>query len=184
VPRELRLRRIATREELPPAIELAREFGEWASARILAEFGIEIPPEADHPVELLEDLLGHDGRLYVAELDREPVGVGGLKRLSADTAEIKRMYVRPSGRGEGAGRAIVERLVADARELGYTTLYLESASFMHEAHALYRSVGFVETASYAGREFEGVAHDVSIFMRLGLPAPPENRQPPAPVTRR
>jgi hypothetical protein len=52
--------------------------------------------------------------------------------------------------------------------MGCETIYLESASFMHPAHALYRSVGFVPSDSYAGREFEGAAHDVSVFMRLDL----------------
>ena len=90
--------------------------------------------------------------------------------VSSETAgEIKRMFVLPTARGLGVGRAIVERLVADARALGFRTVYLESASFMHSAHALYRSVGFVSCDSYPGREFEGVAHDVSIFMRLDLP---------------
>jgi GNAT superfamily N-acetyltransferase len=96
------------------------------------------------------------------------VGVGGLKRLSDSVGEIKRMFVRPTARGLGVGRAIIEQLVADARELGFETICLESASFMHPAHAMYRSVGFVPSDAYAGRELEGVAHDVSVFMRLDL----------------
>ena len=78
------------------------------------------------------------------------------------------MFVRPTARGLGVGRAIVQQLIDDARELGCETIYLESASFMHSAHALYRSVGFAPGDSYSGREFEGVAHDVSVFMRLDL----------------
>jgi hypothetical protein len=39
---------------------------------------------------------------------------------------------------------------------------------MHPAHALYRSVGFVPSESYPGREFEGAPHDVSVFLRLDL----------------
>jgi hypothetical protein len=45
---------------------------------------------------------------------------------------------------------------------------LESASFMHSAHTLYRSVGLASNDSYPGREFEGAAADVSVFMRLDL----------------
>ena len=82
--------------------------------------------------------------------------------------EVKRMFVRPSARGLGVGRAIVEQLTADARELGCEALVLESASFMHPAHALYRSVGFVPTDGYAGREFEEFDHDGVVFMRLDL----------------
>jgi GNAT superfamily N-acetyltransferase len=76
------------------------------------------------------------------------------------------MFVLPSARGLGVGRAIVERLVADARALGLATIHLESASFMHSAHALSRSVGFVPSDSYDGLEFGDA--DVSVFMRLDL----------------
>ena len=141
---------------------LAREFGDWATEQIRAKLGIVIPPDADHPAEVLDELLASGGRLYVAEVDDDGVGVGGLKRLSETAGEIKRMFVRPTARGLGVGRAIVERLVADARALGFRTIYLESASFMHSAHALYRSVGFVPSDSYPGREFEGVAGRVGL----------------------
>jgi GNAT superfamily N-acetyltransferase len=166
---EVRLRRIESPDELAPANELAREFGDWASERIRVELDIVVPPDANHPTEVLDRLLASGGRLYLAEVDGETVGVGGLRRLTETTGEIKRMFVRPSARGLGVGRAIVERLIADARELGFETIYLESASFMHSAHALYRSVGFVPSGPYPGREFEGVDHDVSILMRLDVP---------------
>ncbi len=164
----VRLRRIASTDELAPAAALAREFGDYASEQVKLEFGIVIPVEANHPVEILDELLESGGRLYVAEVDREAVGVGGLKLLSDTVGEIKRMFVRPAARGLGVGRAIVQQLIDDARTMGCETVYLESASFMHPAHALYRSVGFVPSESYAGREFEGAAHDVSVFMRLDL----------------
>jgi GNAT superfamily N-acetyltransferase len=163
---DVRLRRIESVDELAPATVLAREFGDWATERISVELGIVIPPEEDHPTEVLEQVLATGGRVYVAEVDGEAVGVGGLKLLSDTSGEIKRMFVRPAARGLGAGRAIVERLIHDARELGCATIYLESASFMHGAHTLYRSVGFVPSASYPGREFEGAPHDISVFMRL------------------
>jgi hypothetical protein len=47
-------------------------------------------------------------------------------------------------------------------------LYLESASFMHGAHALYRSAGFEPSEPYPGREFEEFENQISIFMRLDL----------------
>jgi GNAT superfamily N-acetyltransferase len=163
---DVRLRRIESAGELAAATVLAREFGEWATERIRVELGIVIPPEEDHPTGVLEEVLASGGRVYVAEVDGEAVGVGGLKLLSDTAGEIKRMFVRPAARGLGAGRAIVQQLIDDARELGCETIYLESASFMHGAHALYRSVGFVPSASYPGREFEGAPHDISVFMRL------------------
>lgn len=147
---------------------LAREFGDWATERIRVELGIVIPPEADHPASVLDEVLESGGRLYVAEVDGEAVGVGGLKLLSETAGEIKRMFVRPAARGLGVGRTVVTQLVDDARALGCKTIFLESASFMHTAHALYRSAGFLPSESYPGREFEGAAADVSVFMRLDL----------------
>jgi GNAT superfamily N-acetyltransferase len=163
---EVRLRRIESAVELGPAQELAREFGDWATEQIRVQLGIVVPADADHPSGVLDGLLATGGRLYVAEVDGDTVGVGGLRRLNDTAAEIKRMFVRPTARGLGVGRAIVQRLIDDAREQGFETVYLESASFMHSAHALYRSVGFLPSEPYQGREFEGADHDVSILMRL------------------
>jgi GNAT superfamily N-acetyltransferase len=59
------------------------------------------------------------------------------------------MYIQPHVRGIGAGRALVERLLRDARELGYVKVRLESLRALTPAHALYRSVGFVEVEPYA-----------------------------------
>lgn len=165
---DVRLRRLESQAELAPAIVLARAFGDWVTERIRIELGIVVPPDADHPTSVLDEILASGGRLYVADVGGEAVAIGGLKLLTPTVGEIKRMFVRPEARGLGIGRAIVEQLVADARELGCETVFLESASFMHAAHALYRSAGFVPGEPYAGREFEGVEHDVSIFMRLDL----------------
>lgn len=165
---EVRLRRVESADDLAVATVLAREFGDWATERIRVELGIVIPAEADHPASVLDEVLESGGRLYVAEVDGEAVGVGGLKLLSTTAGEIKRMFVRPTARGLGVGRTVVQQLVDDARALGCETIFLESASFMHSAHALYRRVGFVSSDSYPGREFEGAAADVSVFMRLDL----------------
>lgn len=127
-----------------------------------------VVPGIDPPAVRGGQLLAAGGRLYVAEVDGVAVGVGGLKRLSETVGEIKRMFVRPTARGLGVGRTILEQLIDDARAPGCETIYLESASFMHSAHAMYRSAGFVPSDSYAGREFAGAAHDVSVFMRLDL----------------
>ena len=89
------------------------------------------------------------GRFYLARHARGYVGVGCLKTLAPGVAEIQRMYLRPESRGLGAGRQILERLLADAREMGFERVRLESLKFLAPAHALYRSVGFREIDPYA-----------------------------------
>lgn len=90
-------------------------------------------------------LLGGRGRLLLAHLDGQAVGLVALKPVDAQAAEVKRLYVRPSARGRGVARALMQRLVDDARDEGFATLRLETASFMAAAHALYRSLGFTES---------------------------------------
>jgi GNAT superfamily N-acetyltransferase len=89
------------------------------------------------------------GRFYVVRHGDRFIGVGCLKRLTPAVAEIQRMYVRPSARGLGAGRLLVDQLLADARAMQLSTVRLESLRALSAAHALYRSVGFREIEPYA-----------------------------------
>ena len=88
------------------------------------------------------------GRFYLVQHSDSYVGVGCIKRVAPAVGEIQRVYVQPRARGIGAGRLVVEQLVGDARTLGYKTLRLESLKVLAAAHALYRSVGFVEIDPY------------------------------------
>jgi GNAT superfamily N-acetyltransferase len=163
----------ATATDASAVVEpLFREYGEWVAERLTDDLGITFT-EADlnrhHDAfrDELPSLLGSRGRLLVARLDHDPVGVGALRPVDATTAEIKRMYVRPAGQGLGAGRAILTRLVTDARALGYETVRLETVRFMTTAQALYRAFGFVEVERFDGSEAVAAAlGPFAIFMQL------------------
>jgi putative acetyltransferase len=88
------------------------------------------------------------GAFLVAYRDGAPVGCGAIRRLDADTAEVKRMYVAPEVRGQGLGRRLVAALVDEARRLGVQRLVLETGTRQHAALALYRATGFEETPLY------------------------------------
>ncbi len=168
---EVRLRRIESTEQLAPAVLLAREYGEWALDRAKADYGIAVEHESESGLSIdLGGLLEERARLYVAEVGDDPVGIGGLKPLSDQAAEIKRMYVRPDCRGLGIGRTLLGQLVDEAQALGYRRLLLETTAFMPEAQALYLSFGFAATDPYEGREFEDVpgAAEIQTFMALDI----------------
>jgi GNAT superfamily N-acetyltransferase len=98
----------------------------------------------------------------------EVVGLACTKRIREDIGEIKRMYVRPEFRRRGIGRALLEVLIAEAREIRYPRMRLDSARFMAEAHSLYRSVGFQEIEPYPESEIPEEFRQYWIFMELRL----------------
>jgi GNAT superfamily N-acetyltransferase len=116
------------------------------------------------------------GRFYLVRHGEMPVGVGCLKRLTADVAEIQRMYVQPSARGLGAGRLLLGQLLSDAKAMQFGSVRLESLRALSAAHALYRSVGFREIEPYAEnsmREYQSARametyRTSAIFMELAL----------------
>ena len=76
---------------------------------------------------------------------------------------MKRLYVRPPFRGEGAGIQLVEKIIADAREIGYAHILLDTLPFLESAIGLYKKFGFYEIESYNDSPME-----TSIYMRLDL----------------
>ena len=109
-----------------------------------------------------------EGVFYLVWKDGAAVAMGGLRRLDAQVAEAKRLYVAPVARGSGLGAQLFQRLLADARAFGYATLRLDTAPFMQSAHRLYEAHGFVDIAPYAGVEVPVEYHDRWRFMEKHL----------------
>jgi carbonic anhydrase len=105
---------------------------------------------------------GYDA-LLVARVDGEPVGCVGVRPLDPNVCEMKRLYVRPAGRGGGVGRALALAAIGRARALGYARMRLDTLPAMGAAQELYRSLGFVEIAAYRHNPIEG-----SRFLELEL----------------
>jgi ribosomal protein S18 acetylase RimI-like enzyme len=99
----------------------------------------------------------------VARSDGQAVGCVALKPLPDGACEMKRLYVRPAGRGSGTGRALVEASIGRARELGYAVMRLDTLPTMDAARSLYISLGFHPIERYNDNPIDGV-----LFFELHL----------------
>lgn len=88
------------------------------------------------------------GGVWIAETDGAAVGCVAVRPLADDRAELKRLYVRPAGRGNGVGRALVETALTAAAGAGYREIVLDTLPTMAGAIALYRALGFAEVEPY------------------------------------
>lgn len=104
-----------------------------------------------------------DGRLFYAEVDGKSAGCAGVRAFSEGVCEMKRLYVDPSMRGLGVGRALALAVIRAAKELGYKRIMLDTLPAMRVAVKLYRELGFREVPAYYLTPLEG-----TIFLSLDL----------------
>ncbi len=87
-----------------------------------------------------------------------------MHKLEAEICEIKRLYLRPQFRGQGAGRALTQAIIEQARTIGYRKMRLDTIEpIMKDAVAMYRRFGFREIEPYRSNPIEG-----AMYMELEL----------------
>jgi ribosomal protein S18 acetylase RimI-like enzyme len=103
------------------------------------------------------------GALLLAEDEEGAAGCVALRPFAPHVCEMKRLYVRPTLRARGAGRALASAIIQAARAVGYRAMRLDTTPSMTRAIALYRSLGFREIEPYRPNPIPG-----AIFMELTL----------------
>ncbi len=97
-----------------------------------------------------------------------PIGCAAFRERSSTTCELYNVYLRPVHRGRGVGSELLGRLMSEAKAIGFETMCLETASFMVDAHKLYKSLGFEVCEPYRSipTRFAGVT--LWMKCRLGI----------------
>lgn len=134
--------------ETPAQVSTAREMIEEYAAWL--EFKLCFQGYEEEIQSLPGKYASPSGRLLLALWDGRPAGVIALRPLEEPgVCEMKRLYVRPEFRGHQIGRILAQRIIAEAAEIGYSRMRLDTISGkMDSAIAMYRTLGFAEIAPY------------------------------------
>lgn len=104
-----------------------------------------------------------EGRLLLALDGTKAAGCVASRKIGDGICEMKRLYVRPTFRGKGLGRALAGEIIAAAKKTGYERMRLNTLGSMKEAIALYHSLGFQRVPPYYDNP-----NACAVFMELKL----------------
>ena len=157
--------------ELIPAYDRPAEvlslFAEYTHMLVSHDPSFQIYLDIQHYEDEIRDLEAKygrpDGRLYLALWEGEAAGCIALRKLDDGCCEMKRLYVRPAFRGHRIGDALVDRIIQDAKAIGYRYMLLDTLPFLESAIHMYQKRGFYEIPCYNDSPVE-----TTIFMQYDL----------------
>ena len=161
-------------KSLPVELSMPQSATEWEAAEgILREYGDSLGIDLSFQgfESELHSLPGAyaapRGTLLLAWVDGELAGCCALRPLddvdTVNAAEMKRLYVRPAFRRFGLGRLLAEAVLDAARQIGYSSVLLDTLDDMEAARALYEELGFIEVPPYYHSPIAG-----SHYLRVDL----------------
>lgn len=139
----LKIIQAETSQQIEQVRKLFREYESWFGLKLCFQnFDEEV-------AELPGKYALPDGRLFLAFYEDEIAGCIALRKLENEICEMKRLFVRENFRGHKIGFALIEKLIEEAKEIGYKKMRLDTfPSKMGKAVKLYESYGFREIAPY------------------------------------
>ena len=111
-------------------------------------FEVNIAEALDFTFQNLSDFTPPKGKIFIAQNSNQTVGTASIKKIRPDTAEIKRMYVKPEYQGNGIGNLLLENVIEEAKRMDAREIFLDSPPPFKPAHKLYEKYGFETFQEY------------------------------------
>ena len=147
--------------------EILSLFTEYTQMLVSHDPSFQIYLDIQHYEDEIRDLKAKygqpEGRLYLALWEGEAAGCIALRKLDEQRCEMKRLYVRPAFRGRKIGDVLVDRILQDAKAIGYRHMLLDTLPFLESAIYIYQKRGFYEIPCYNESPVE-----TTIFMQYDL----------------
>ena len=152
------IRQAVTSGDIESARKLFREYETWLGMSLCFQ------NFEDEMASLPGKYAPPEGRLFLAFVNYELAGCIALRKIEDHVCEMKRLFLRENARGRGLGNQLIERLIDDARSIGYKKMRLDTyPPKMGKAVSLYESHGFRPIEAYYHNPHEGV-----LFMETDL----------------
>lgn len=131
-----------TQEDYSAAADLFKEYATWLNIDLSFQ-------HFEEELSGLREMYSFPkGGIILCKDGEEYIACVGIRRLDEQTAEMKRMYVKPDQQGKGIASELVKRSLEMAKECNYTSLVLDTLSTMTPAMNLYKKSGFEEIPAY------------------------------------
>jgi ribosomal protein S18 acetylase RimI-like enzyme len=149
----IEIRRAESSEEIKQAQMLFREYEKWFGISLCFQnFDDEV---ANLPGKYAEP----EGRLFLAFADGKLAGCIALRKIDEGICEMKRLFVREDFRGLKLGKILIEKIIEEARKIGYEKMRLDTyPPKMGAAVSLYEFFGFREIPAYYHNPYDEVLY--------------------------
>ena len=161
--------------KLPDDLELVRklwtDYLTWGNEMMQKVYGVHPhnPTKiVEQDINQIDKYLPPNGHVFLALIENKACGIGCLNSISEEVGELKRMFVDPSFRKLGVGKAILQSIINTAKERGHKKVRLNTPKFMETAHSLYGTFGFKPISVYPEVEITEDFREYLLFMELEL----------------
>jgi ribosomal protein S18 acetylase RimI-like enzyme len=134
--------RANTDDEYEHAAMLFKEYAAWLNIDLSFQYF------DDEMIGIKTMYAFPDGGIILCKARDEFIGCVGIRKIDSNTAELKRMFIKPAWQKQGIGKTLLEKAIELAKILNYTTIRLDTLNYMTSAIKLYRQFGFYEIPAY------------------------------------